>query len=413
MDRRGNLVHPTLCTHSGYVTEVCHVPCPLDCKLSAWTAWTACSAPCGSGLKFRSKWLREKAFNGGRPCPKLDMKNQAQVYEALPCHSECARYAWRVEPWSMCNINAVHTPLSCGEGVQSRKIRCVLRGEGEAGEGSSMEDSMCDQEEVPEAARMCVLPCPEDCVLTAWGPWSTCPPSYEQEGWNRTRSRRVLRLPASPDSVCPELVQTEPHLHNTSCLLYQYRATDWSTCQLSESAVCGRGFRTRLLDCFRSDGRVVEPSVCEQLGLVNDWKLSEACEVDCPVSCLLSDWSPWTECSHTCGNEGQAVRSRRVLQEAREEGRPCPAQLAQTKACPIRPCYSWLLSHWSQCTWRERTVARGAGGGGCRAWCSGVPGPRRSPPSPWPTICAETMCSGTANRRWSCPASCPAQETVI
>ncbi|KAG7276414.1 hypothetical protein CRUP_007474 [Coryphaenoides rupestris] len=61
---------------AGYVTEVCHVPCPLDCKLSAWTAWTACSAPCGGGLKFRSKWLREKAFNGGRPCPRLDMKNQ-------------------------------------------------------------------------------------------------------------------------------------------------------------------------------------------------------------------------------------------------------------------------------------------------------------------------------------------------
>ncbi|CAL8389300.1 unnamed protein product [Gadus morhua 'NCC'] len=78
VDRSGRLVDPTLCTHSGYETEVCHVPCPLDCKLSAWTAWTACSAPCGGGLKTRSKWLREKAFNGGRPCPKLDMKNQVR-----------------------------------------------------------------------------------------------------------------------------------------------------------------------------------------------------------------------------------------------------------------------------------------------------------------------------------------------
>ena len=66
------------CFPLGYETEVCHVPCPLDCKLSAWTAWTACSASCGGGLKTRSKWLREKAFNGGRPCPKLDMKNQVR-----------------------------------------------------------------------------------------------------------------------------------------------------------------------------------------------------------------------------------------------------------------------------------------------------------------------------------------------
>lgn len=62
--------------------EVCHVPCPLDCKLSDWSPWSACSASCGSGLKIRSKWLREKPFNGGRPCPKLDLKNQVRC--ALP-----------------------------------------------------------------------------------------------------------------------------------------------------------------------------------------------------------------------------------------------------------------------------------------------------------------------------------------
>lgn len=64
------------CLISGFVVEVCHIPCPLDCKLSDWSAWSACSASCGSGLRMRSKWLREKAFNGGRPCPRLDLKNQ-------------------------------------------------------------------------------------------------------------------------------------------------------------------------------------------------------------------------------------------------------------------------------------------------------------------------------------------------
>lgn len=47
---------------------------------------------------------------------------------------------------------------------------------------------------------------------------------------------------------------------------------------------------------------------------------------------------------------GQSVRSRRILHEAHEEGRPCPLQLTQTKPCPIRPCYTWLLSDWSPCT---------------------------------------------------------------
>lgn len=47
---------------------------------------------------------------------------------------------------------------------------------------------------------------------------------------------------------------------------------------------------------------------------------------------------------------GQSVRSRRILQDAQEEGRPCPNQLIQTKPCPIRPCYMWVLSDWSPCT---------------------------------------------------------------
>ncbi|MEQ2202833.1 Thrombospondin type-1 domain-containing protein 7B, partial [Xenoophorus captivus] len=62
-----------------YIVEVCHIPCPLDCKLSEWSSWSACSSSCDSGLKIRSKWLREKAFNGGRPCPKLDLKNQVKM----------------------------------------------------------------------------------------------------------------------------------------------------------------------------------------------------------------------------------------------------------------------------------------------------------------------------------------------
>lgn len=42
-----------------------------------------------------------------------------------------------------------------------------------------------------------------------------------------------------------------------------------------------------------------------QLGLVNKWTLTESCVVDCPISCILSDWTPWTECSRTCGSQGK------------------------------------------------------------------------------------------------------------
>ncbi len=40
---------------------------------------------------------------------------------------------------------------------------------------------------------------------------------------------------------------------------------DWSSCQLSENAVCGRGIKTRLLNCVRSDGKLVELSMCKEV----------------------------------------------------------------------------------------------------------------------------------------------------
>lgn len=42
--------------------------------------------------------------------------------------------------------------------------------------------------------------------------------------------------------------------------------SDWSTCQLSEKAVCGNGIKTRMLDCVRSDGKSVDLRYCEEVG---------------------------------------------------------------------------------------------------------------------------------------------------
>ncbi len=67
-------------------------------------------------------------------------------------------------------------------------------------------------------------------------------------------------------------------------------------------------------------------------------------------SCVSSDLLFFMKLLLLSSSAGQSVRTRRILQEAHEEGRPCPNQLIQTKPCPIRPCYTWLLSDWSPCT---------------------------------------------------------------
>ncbi|XP_069050848.1 thrombospondin, type I, domain containing 7Ab [Lepisosteus oculatus] len=344
-DQNNRLVETLRCNSHGYIEEACIIPCPSDCKLSEWSNWSRCSKSCGSGVKVRSKWLREKPYNGGRPCPKLDHINQAQVYEVVPCLSDCSQYVWVAEPWGVWKVSNVDLKENCGEGVQTRKVRCMQNTID--GPSEPVEDYLCDPEEMPLGARESKLPCPEDCVLSDWGAWSRCPLPCNGNH-TRERSAFLVRLPGQ-GRQCPPSTETEPCNLNKNCYHYSYNITDWSTCQLSEKAACGSGVKTRMLDCVRSDGKSVDLKYCEELGLEKNWQMNMSCVVECPVNCQLSDWSPWSECSQTCGLKGKMWRRRSVIQASQGDGRPCPSQMEQWKPCPVKPCYRWQYSRWSEC----------------------------------------------------------------
>lgn len=46
-----------------------------------------------------------------------------QVYEVVPCQSDCGQYVWVAEPWSVWKVSNVDLKENCGEGVQTRKVR--------------------------------------------------------------------------------------------------------------------------------------------------------------------------------------------------------------------------------------------------------------------------------------------------
>uniref|UniRef100_A0A8C6Y727 Thrombospondin type-1 domain-containing protein 7A n=1 Tax=Naja naja TaxID=35670 RepID=A0A8C6Y727_NAJNA len=334
-DQSSRLVETSRCNSHGYIEEACIIPCPSDCKLSEWSNWSRCSKSCGSGVKVRSKWLREKPYNGGRPCPKLDHVNQ--VYEVVPCHSDCGQYIGVTEPWSVCKVTNVDLKENCGVGVQTRKVRCMQNTVD--GPSDIVEDYLCDQEEMPIGARKCILPCPEDCVISEWGKWSRC-----------SLVRQLLFL---------KCMETEPCHLNKNCYHYDYNVTDWSTCQLSEKAVCGIGIKTRMLDCVRSDGKSVDLLYCDKLGLEKAWNMNTSCMVECPVNCQLSDWSSWSECSQGCGLTGRMTRKRTVIQPFQGDGRPCPSQMEQFKPCPVKPCYRWQYSPWEECKVEDAQCGEG------------------------------------------------------
>uniref|UniRef100_A0A6I8P9R6 Complement component C9 n=1 Tax=Ornithorhynchus anatinus TaxID=9258 RepID=A0A6I8P9R6_ORNAN len=344
LDALGRLVALEHCGGSGYVEEACTIPCPFDCRLSDWSIWGPCSARCGVGVRTRSRWLKEKPHNGGRPCPTLDLRNQ--VHETMPCFDECHRYSWAAGPWSPCEIPGDPTALLCGEGLQTRKVRCV-RTVGESG-GEMVDRTLCDQTEIPAGAQRCIRFCPSQCVLSHWEPWSPCPQPCDPRTTQR-RTRHVLR-PALSGGTCAGDVQLRPCVLNENCFQHQYNLTEWSTCQLSGNTACGHGVQTRLLSCVRSDGAIVATGFCEELGLTKPSPLSSRCLVECVVDCRLSPWSSWSQCSQSCGLTGHMSRTRQVVLQPQGEGRPCPPRLSQIKPCPVKPCYAWLVGGWSPCT---------------------------------------------------------------
>ncbi|TNN23541.1 Thrombospondin type-1 domain-containing protein 7A [Liparis tanakae] len=65
-----------------------------------------------------------------------------------------------------------------------------------------------------------------------------------------------------------------------------------------------------MLDCVRSDGKSVNIKFCEELDLEKKWQMNVSCVVECPVNCQMSAWSPWSDCSQTCGLDGEEVDRR-------------------------------------------------------------------------------------------------------
>ncbi|XP_036067168.1 thrombospondin type-1 domain-containing protein 7A-like [Oryzias melastigma] len=160
-------------------------------------------------------------------CRKVNICGSCpQVYEVVPCQSDCNQYVWVAEPWSVWKVSNVDLKENCGEGVQTRKVRCMLNTVD--GPSEAVEDYLCDPEEMPLGARESRLPCPEDCVLNDWGPWSRCSLPCTRTN-SRVRTAYTIRSP-SVGRECPDTTDKEACSLNLNCFNYFYNITGTGSC---------------------------------------------------------------------------------------------------------------------------------------------------------------------------------------
>ncbi|KAM4677962.1 LOW QUALITY PROTEIN: SCO-spondin-like [Discoglossus pictus] len=313
-------------------------PCPVDCGWSTWTSWSTCSRTCNVGTRrrYRSGTSPPAAF-GGRNC---EGSNVAIEFCSLqPCKGSAGDWG----PWSECSV-------PCGGGYRNRSRSSVIL---RRIEFSTCNLSPCSGE-VPGV-------CPNDKV---WKDCSVGPSSCVELGSDHSiptcqpgcycRDGKVLlNNHCVPDSLCPctdqgafyeagELVMQG--CNNCTCLSGQITNctqlqcevdgdwsewTPWSDC----SVTCGGGIQNRYRFC--SD----PPPSGSGLPCEGPDREEQPCNLElCSESGHWGEWSPWTDCTKSCG-PGVRTRNRTCdSPKPRGGGDYCEGPISEVKECQLDEC---------------------------------------------------------------------------
>ncbi|XP_049270622.1 hemicentin-1 [Rhipicephalus sanguineus] len=222
--------------------------------------------------------------------------------------------------WSDCNC----------DGLRNRTRRCDSPpprngGEdcvGEALETETCEDVMCPPAEEPDKA--------------FWGPWSpcstSCGPGLKERTCMSTASGQPWNGPVNSSSDCEGRMRDVVACFESSCPVNGGWGpwSEWSAC----SASCGGGTRTRRRSCD-SPVPMRGGRQCQGEPEQEDFCHPEAC----PVHGGWSEWSPWGECSASCGRRRHRRRFRTCDNPSPAAGgRGCLGTDHETRRCPHKPC---------------------------------------------------------------------------
>ncbi|XP_064470738.1 thrombospondin type-1 domain-containing protein 7B-like isoform X2 [Ornithodoros turicata] len=346
----------------------CSMPCPEDCVLSEWSAWSPCTSLCAEkmsyGIQSRNRSILAYPSKGGASCPP-----KSELKEIDDCNMvSCYGFRWKVENWGQCIATGKNA--TCGTGKRTREVRCFYKG--------PVSDKKCVPLKKPESSQACTVPCPEDCKMTKFSEWRRC--SDCAGGGNiMVRERFVIRNASHGGRSCPwrRLREERPcnsakepwcrTEHPSSSVRYRWNTSDWSSCVLPHHLLCGTGHQVRNLTCVDSNlfsvdyWHCINASISSAEGQVFSIPtLHRKCHISCEDACTLTEWTEWSSCRDNCENR-ISYRNREVVGISSIR---CGAELLEKRPCPETPVLSRGDSEWSECILHNDEASDGLCGGG-------------------------------------------------
>ncbi|OQR78231.1 semaphorin-5A-like [Tropilaelaps mercedesae] len=269
-----------------------------------WSAWSACSSPCGPGYQHRTRsCTNPRPLFGGRNCI-----GQSREERGCPSNPICHPSGGQAQPLA---INAIThwgewglwTPCSakCGGGYQIRERECLLQNARECEFGCRKEYRTCNVHE-----------CAEVRTTAEWSQWLITNQT-EGEGHFEHRFRyqcigkvpssSLLRLVAKKDErFCRNFSDCHNSKFASGAISPNGTWSEWSVWS-DCSATCGGGIQRRERVCM---GATVDLGVHDCAGQSIE-------ERQCAVhSCPTEGWSEWTDWSE-CDNRGEQHRKRHCI----------------------------------------------------------------------------------------------------
>jgi len=277
--------------------------CPVDCVISPWGAWGACSATCGVGRQTRARTQLVAAAHGGKACPLTSV--QSQLCHEHDCQ-DCKVSQWT--PMYECS-------KTCGGGIQVYR-RIIVK-------GAVMNGAACPGLLRQEACNTAA--CPVDCVVAPFGMWSKCTTACG--GGSSKRTRTVVAEAQFGGRKCPHLAMTK-QCNNHACPK-PCQVAAWSKWSTKCSRSCGSGviFRKRQVQVPPELGGKPCPALVDYLH----------CNTKaCPEDCEVGKWGDFSPCTKSCAG-GHTTRTRKLLRAPQLNGDACPS-LIEVRDCNKHAC---------------------------------------------------------------------------